>query len=346
MAANSKIKLALRLSLITIICIFLCRFVYQVAVAFSTFSEEKVQVHLYIDKNDSADSVYTKLSTYSTTQKIKLLKFIGSIDDYDKIIKTGHYVIKPEMNVLDTYKMLRAGQETPIKLVVPSVRTMQEMSRRLSKVIMPDSSTLSQCFADTNICKDFGKTPQTISCLFIPNTYEVYWDITPLQLLQRMEKESKKFWNEERRHAADSLGLSIDEIITLASIVDQETAYSKEKPTIAGLYLNRLRKGMLLQADPTVKYAVGDFSIRRILHKHLTVDSPYNTYLYKGLPPGPIAIPSIQSIDAVLNAAQHDYIYMCAKEDFSGSHNFAKNLSQHQRNARKYAAALNAKKIK
>ena len=346
MAVNNKIKLVLRLSLISIICIFLYTCAYQVFLAFSTFSKERSQVHLYIDKDDSADSVYNKLSSYRSTKKIKLLKFIGKIDGYDKIIKTGHYIIRPEMNTLDTYKMLRIGQETPIKLVVPSVRTMEEMSRRLSKAIMSDSSTLSQCFSDSSICKNFGKTQQTISCLFIPNTYEVYWDITPLQLLQRMEKESKKFWNEKRRNAADSLGLSLDEIITLASIVDQETTYSKEKPTIAGLYLNRLRKGMLLQADPTVKYAIGDFSIRRILHKHLTIDSPYNTYLYKGLPPGPISIPSIQSIDAVLNATQHNFIYMCAKEDFSGSHNFAKTLSQHQKNARKYAAALNAKKIK
>lgn len=177
--------------------------------------------------------------------------------------------------------------------------------------------------------------------MFIPNTYEVYWDISIDGLLKRMKKEYDKFWNDSRKDKAAVIGLTPVEVSILASIVEEECTYTDEYPTVAGLYLNRIKRKQLLQADPTVKFAVGDFGLRRILNVHLETDSPYNTYKYEGLPPGPIRIPSIKGIDSVLNYAKHDYLYMCAKEDFSGRHNFAKTLAEHNKNAANYRNALN-----
>ena len=180
----------------------------------------------------------------------------------------------------------------------------------------------------------------------IPNTYEMYWDVSADNFLLRMKKENDNFWNKERQTKAQTLGLNANQVATLASIVDSESAYNPEKPRIAGLYINRIKKGMLLQSDPTVIYAIGDFTIRRVLNRHLEADSPYNTYKYKGLPPGPIRIPSIAGLDAVLNHENNNYLYMCAKEDFSGSHNFAVTYAEHQANARRYVKALNERGIK
>ena len=182
--------------------------------------------------------------------------------------------------------------------------------------------------------------------LFIPDTYEVYWNISLDKLMKKMEKANNNFWNEERTTKANAMGLTKDEVATLASIVDEETANNSEKPMIAGMYFNRLKKGMPLQADPTIKFALKDFALRRIYHKLLTVDSPYNTYKNQGLPPGPIKIASVAGIDAVLNYVHHDYLYMCAKEDFSGTHNFAVTYSEHLQNAAKYTKALNNRGIK
>ena len=186
---------------------------------------------------------------------------------------------------------------------------------------------------------------QTFMAMFIPNTYEVYWNCSVNDLLQRMKRESDRFWASRDAKLA-RCGLTRNEAITLASIVYEETKRQSEMPVVAGVYINRLRRGMPLQADPTVKFALGDFSLRRILHKHLEVDSPYNTYRVVGLPPGPICMPSIAAIDAVLNYQEHDYLYFCAKEDLSGAHNFARTLAEHNRNARAYAAALNRLKIR
>ena len=216
---------------------------------------------------------------------------------------------------------------------------------------MADSAAIMQALTDETVVKDLGYTNETLPCLFIPNTYEVYWDVKVNDLLRRLKKENEVFWNEERRHKLAEVGsyageeMTIEKVVTLASIVDSETANNSEKPAIAALYMNRLRIGMPLQSDPTVKFALQDFALRRILHKHLEVDSPYNTYKNKGLPPGPICVPSIAGIDAVLNHANHEYIYMCAKEDFSGTHNFAVGYAEHQRNAARSAAALNKRNI-
>ena len=187
----------------------------------------------------------------------------------------------------------------------------------------------------------YGFKPEEMIGMFIPNTYEVWWNITPEGLTERMKKEYDNFWNEERVAKLARTRLTQKEVTTLASIICEETRMTDEMPTMAGVYINRLRRGMLLQADPTVKFAIGDFTIRRVLNRHLEVDSPYNTYKYAGLPPSPICMPSIKGIDAVLNYKESNYLYFCAKEDFSGYHNFARTLSEHNQNARRYANALN-----
>lgn len=211
---------------------------------------------------------------------------------------------------------------------------------------MTDSSNLARLLMDSTYCAQIGYSTETLPCLFIPNTYEVYWTMTPEAFVKRMQKEHDRFWNEERKAKAQSIGLTPEEVATLASIVEEETANNAEKPMVAGLYINRLHADMPLQADPTVKFALQDFGLRRILHTHLETDSPYNTYKHTGLPPGPIRIPSIQGIESVLNYTRHNYLYMCAKEDFSGTHNFAATFSQHLANARKYQQELNRRKIK
>ena len=211
---------------------------------------------------------------------------------------------------------------------------------------MLDSLELSEFTTTPIYYKNIGYEKETLPSLFIPNTYEVYWDIKPEYLMIRLMKERRKFWNEDRLAKAKALNMTPEEVATLASIVDEETNNNAEKPIVAGLYINRLKRNIPLQADPTVKFALGDFARKRILLADLEVESPYNTYKRTGLPPGPIRIATIAGIESVLNYARHDYIYMCAKEDFSGTHNFATTLSQHNANARRYQEALNKLNIK
>ena len=293
---------------------------------------------IYIDNDDTRDSVWQKSGLGWRGNMLNLvLPF--------KKVRTGRYDVGQDIPTLTLYRKLRNGQQDPIHLTIPTSRTIEKLAGTLSRKLMLDSLTLVNAFRDEEICRQAGYNTATLPAMFIPNTYEVYWDISLEGLVRRMQKENKAFWNTEREEKAKALNMSHEEICTLASIVDEETANDAEKPTIAGLYLNRLKKGMPLQADPTVKYAVGDFSLRRITGEHLKKESPYNTYLNTGLPPGPIRIASIAGLDAVLNHQHHNYLYMCAKADFSGTHEFAATFSEHKKNARKYIRALNARNI-
>ncbi len=261
-------------------------------------------------------------------------------------LRPGCYDIHPGENIVTIFRRLRNGQQTPVNVVLPVVRTMPDMARSLGRQLMLDSTAVADSLCDSTFTARYGHTPQTIAALFIPNTYQVYWSTSLHDFMCRMQREYKAFWNEERCRKAQQAGFTPVEVATLASIVDAETANNAEKPMVAGMYVRRLQIGMPLQADPTVVFAVGDFSLRRVLNHHLSAPSPYNTYLNKGLPPGPIRVPSVAGIDAVLNHVKHKNIYMCAKEDFSGTHNFAATYDQHLRNARRYQRALNARKIK
>lgn len=264
---------------------------------------------------------------------------------YPKLIKPGHYVITEEMSNRAILTKLRAGKQDPVKLVFNNIRTKQELAGHIAEQIEADSVSLLQKLEDNNYLKTIGFSTQDIMSMFIPNTYEVYWNISAEKFMERMQKEHKAFWNENRMSKLASINLTQLEAYTLASIVEKETNQNDEKPDVAGVYLNRLRKGWLLQADPTLVFALGDFSIKRVLNVYKTIDSPYNTYKYFGLPPGPICLPSISSIDAVLNYRSHNYMYFCAREDFSGFHNFAVTLNEHLLNAEKYQNALNQKGI-
>ena len=313
---------------------------------FAPISKGQEACYIYVDSDDDIDSIYHKVSANARPMQMAGFKMLTAFTGYGEKIRTGKYDMGSQLSTQTVFRNMRNKFQVPVRLVVPNVRTVERLVSKLEKFIEPDSAALIAYLRNDSVCRAYGYARETLSCLFLPNTYEVYWDITPEQLLKRMQKESKKFWNEERKQKAEQQGLTPVEAITLASIVDQETANNGEKPAIAGMYLNRLRKGMLLQADPTVKFALQEFGLRRILHAHLMVDSPYNTYRYKGLPPGPISIPAISSIEAVLNAENNDYLYMCAKEDFSGTHNFAATYGEHLRNARKYTQALDKRGIK
>lgn len=293
---------------------------------------------LYIDRDDTADSIREKSGLgwrFNTFNKIIPYK-----------VRTGYYLIEPHETSLDLYRKLRNGQQTPIQLPIPSVRTLDRLAGFIGHRLLLDSAEVYAAFQDSIYLESLGYTYQTLPALFIPNTYEVYWDVSLKGFMNRMVKENSRFWNAEREEKAKRVGYNHQEIATLASIIDEETANNAEKPMVAGMYLNRLRINMPLQADPTVKFALGDFSLRRIYFEHLKVDNPYNTYQNAGLPPGPIRIPSIAGLDAVLNYKDQPYLYMCAKEDFSGTHNFAVTYREHLNNARRYSAALNKRNIK
>ena len=260
-------------------------------------------------------------------------------------VKGGSYLINDGMSILQLVSKLYSGNQDPIRITINKHRTLEQLCRFLGEKMEFSADSMLVLLRDPDFCAQYGETPQTILGLFHRNTYEVYWTTSPRRFLDRMKRESDAFWN-PREQSLKLLNLTRQQVITLASIVDEETNVNDEKADIASVYLNRLRIGMPLQADPTVKYAIGDFSIRRILNYMLQTDSPYNTYRIQGLPPGPICIPSTASIDAVLKNKKTDWIYFCAKEDFSGRHNFSSNLADHQRNAARFHKALNNKNIR
>lgn len=302
--------------------------------------------YIYIDRDDNLDSVYQKIIITGKPKQMFGFEYQAEKNNYANRIRTGRYAIKPGDNMRYLYRRLSMGYQTPVNLTIGSVRTLDRIARNAGRQLMIDSTEVAQLLADTSYIRSIGYTKETLPALFIPNTYEVYWDMSSKEFFERMQREHKAFWNEKRLKQAEAIGLSPIEVATLASIVEEETANAAEKPMVAGLYINRLKRGMLLQADPTVKFSMQDFGLKRVLFKHLETDSPYNTYKYAGLPPGPIRVASIQGLESVLNYTKHNYLYMCAKEDFSGTHNFATTSAQHAANARRYQQALNRLRIR
>lgn len=317
---------------------------YRAVMAPVVQGEQTVYIQVYpgYDAQRVEEVLTSSVELKSTVAFAPLMKHY----EYDTRVKPGNYAIRPGDSMRDICLRLLSGNQTPVKLVVPSVRTLDRLAGAVGKQLMVDSAMVMRTLTDARLIDSLGYTKETLPCMFIPNTYEVYWTMSPEQFMDRMLKENKRFWNAARVDKAKAQGLTPNEVVTLASIVNEETNKVDEMPMVAGLYLNRLKRGMLLQADPTVKFALGQFELRRILYAHLEYDSPYNTYKYAGLPPGPIRIPSVDAIESVLNPSKHSHIYMCAKEDFSGYHNFATTLSQHNANARRYQQALNSRGIK
>lgn len=308
------------------------------------FHPEKT-TYIYIDRDDTTDSIFNKVKANGNANSLVGFKWMAKYRNPNNMVRTGKYAIKPGDNAFNLYTRLFRGYKEPVNLAIGSVRTIDNLAKNIGRQLMIDSIEVANAINDTVFQQSLGYTEQTIGSLFIPDTYQVYWDISADDLMKRMQKEHNSFWNEDRLQKAKDLGMTPMQVATLASIVEEETNDNGEKPMVAGLYINRLKRGIPLQADPTVKFALQDFGLRRITNEHLKFQSPYNTYLNTGLPPGPIRIPSKRGIESVLNYTQHNYIYMCAKEDFSGTHNFAVTLNEHMQNARKYWKALNERKI-
>ncbi len=267
------------------------------------------------------------------------------LKSYGRNVKPGSYMIEPGMSNNNIVNILRSGRQTPVNVTFNNIRTLEELAGKIGGQIEADSASLSAFLADENNYSSDGFDRRTVVSVFIPDTYQLYWSVDAQGFYRRMLKEYRTFWDEDRMAAAEAIDLTPVEVSVLASIVDEEASKADEKPRIAGLYLNRLRLGIPLQADPTVKFAVNDFTLRRILNKHLEVDSPYNTYTFKGLPPGPIRCPSRSGLEAVLNAEKHDYLYMVAKYDSSGYHHFSRTLAEHNKFAAAYRRELNRRKI-
>lgn len=306
----------------------------------------KSVVYVYIDREQDFDALCRQLVDSAGCKRIGSFKQLALMMNYPDYMRTGRYAVRPGMNNITLVRDLKRGHQVATRITFNNIRFKEDLAECLNKQLMLDKGELLQLMNDSAWCDSLGFTPATINAIFIPNTYEVYWNISAEKLMQRMNREYKAFWTEQRLQKAKDAGLTPVEVAVLASIVEEETAAADEYPIVAGLYINRLKSGIPLQADPTVKFAIGDFSLQRILFEHLEIDSPYNTYKYAGLPPGPLRIPTIKGLDAVLNHTRHKYIYMCAKEDFSGRHNFAVTLAEHSRNANRYRAELNRRKIR
>ncbi|AWW30136.1 endolytic transglycosylase MltG [Echinicola strongylocentroti] len=314
---------------------------YQVFFSPNTLTESDVPAELKIPSNATFQQVSDSLASNEIITDVISFSFVSKVLKYQENVKPGRYIIQPKMSNKELVSLLRSGRQTPVNLTFNNIRTKEDLSEKITDNLEINKDQFLSLLQDSVYIRKFDFNEETIMSMFIPNTYEVYWNISPETLFDRMYREYNKFWTKPRIASADSLGMSRTEVATLASIVQAETAKKDERPKIAGVYINRLERNIPLQADPTLVFALGDFSIKRVLNVHKEIDSPYNTYLHTGLPPGPINLPDISSLDAVLHYDQHNYLYFCAKEDFSGYHVFSTNLRDHLIQARKYQNALN-----
>ncbi len=317
---------------------------YLYRLVFAPFTPAET-VYIYVDEERNYEEVIRQLKEQAALPSEKIFRFLAGKMNYPERVRSGRYAISGGMTMPDVIRLLRSGNQTPVNITFNNIRTKEDLAGRLASQLMTDSLTLLVALRDPQVAEKMGFTLETMVTMFIPNTYEVYWNTDVEALMQRMKREHHRFWNDTRIKKAKERGLTPVEVSILASIVEEEATYLDEYPIVAGLYLNRLKRGMRLEADPTVKFAVGDFTLRRILYRHLEVESPYNTYKREGLPPGPIRIPSIAAIDATLSPQDHQYLFMCAKDDLSGRHNFAATHAEHARNAARYQRALNQRGI-
>lgn len=315
---------------------------YKVYFAPNTTGKEK---YLYVRTGHTLDDLFQEIRQKDILTDIGTFSQAAAKMDLKGALKPGRYKIAKGMTNRGLINMLKAGNQEPVKLKFQNIRKKENFAGYLAKNLESDSLTFIKLLDSAALIEKYGFNKDNSYTMFIPNTYELYWNTTPSEFFEKMQKEYEKFWNDSRKAKAAALNLSPIQVSILASIVDAEALYDKEMPIIAGLYLNRLQKGILLQADPTVIYANDDFTVKRVTNSLLQVQSRYNTYKYAGLPPGPIMMPSINAIDAVLNKDNNNYIYMCAKEDFSGFHNFAVTVQEHEINAKKYREALNKRNI-
>ncbi len=340
-----KKKLLYLILTITIIGAILAAQQYYLAYVSNLKSNDGEAHLIYIYPETTLSELQDKISLTHTIQShwswelhCKLLRFTRP--------KPGCYELLPEEGSIAVIRRLRGGMQTPVQVTFNNVRTREQLASRLANQLMLDSASIATRLEDNDFLKQYNLNKETAVSLFLPNSYELFWTISPDQLFRRMHQEYNAFWTPEREAKAKHLGLTKAEVATIASICEEENNNPAEYPIIAGLYLNRVKKGMPLQACPTVKFALQDFTIRRVLTRHLEVESPYNTYKYPGLPPGPIRIPRASTMDAVLNRTPHNYLYMCASADFNGTHHFSSTYAEHARYAREYQRALNKRGIR
>ncbi|MFA7081712.1 MAG: endolytic transglycosylase MltG [Bacteroidales bacterium] len=331
-----KKKLSFILPILAIISAFILFSVYFLTAKVDIFDEK---VYLYISPNTQSSEVVKTIESQNIIFNSVAFKLYSTVFKYNKVY-SGRYEIEKGMSVAKLVKKLSRGQQSPIRLIIGKSRTKEIFAQTISNELAITKKELLDKMNDNKFLNEFGVDSVSVISLFIPNTYELYWNISAQEFIIRMHKEQEKFWK-KREDKLKEIGYNKLEVMTIASIVEEETNQNAEKPIVAAVYINRLKKGMLLQADPTVKFALGDFTIKRIIGSMLGVNSPYNTYKNTGLPPSPICIPSISSIDAVLNYQKNDFIFFCAREDFSGYHNFTADVQEHYSNARKYHKALN-----
>lgn len=345
-ALNRKIKFSFVLISLLLLLIAAISFYYILLAPNVRLQDQQKEAYLYIHDNDSFEDVVKQLTAKEFLLNTGTFATVAKALNYTEQVRPGGYKVKEGMSNLTLVRKLRNGLQDPVHVTFNNIRTKEQLAARLSDELMADSASIIELLTDNNMLAGYGLTTETAVSVFIPNTYEFFWDTDARELFERMIKEYDRFWTEERKARAASIPLTRTEVITLASIVEEESNKRHELSIIAGLYINRLKIGMPLQADPTVRFAINDFKIKRVLFGHLKAQSPYNTYVNKGLPPGPIRLPLTTSIDAVLNYAKHDFLFMSAKETFNGEHNFAKSHSEHVNNARKYRRALDARGIR
>lgn len=300
---------------------------------------------IYIHEGDSFEAVMQILLSKGYVRNEYTLRQVARLKRYPRHIKTGRYRIADNMNNNQLINLLRSGSQEAVCFIFNNIRTLEDFAGILSHQLAIDSVDFLTFARDSALVAQYGFTTDNFIGMFIPNTYQIYWNTSVSDFVKRMNREYRAFWTPERLSKSQKAGLSPLEVITIASIVEEETNIPQEYPVIAGVYINRLQKGWRLEACPTLKFALGDFSIQRILEKHKYVDSPYNTYKNAGLPPGPVRMPSIQVIDATLNYVRHQYMFFCAKSDFSGTHHFSRTLREHNHYAASYHQALNRKNI-
>ncbi len=329
----------------SVLTISMTFYFYQVFFSPNVLTQTEQSYPLKIASNSNYKTVANQLYDDQVVNDMVSFGFVAKILGYQDKVKSGLYVIKPDMTNLELVRQLRSGNQAPVRITFNNVRTKEDLAEKITANMEVTEEQFLGLLTDSVLIRKYDFDEETIMSMFIPNTYELWWDTSPEKLFDRMHQEYQRFWTDARKEKAAAMGLDQKEVSTLASIVQAESQKADERPRIAGVYLNRLRINMPLQADPTLVFALGDFSLKRVLNVHKETDSPYNTYKFTGLPPGPINLPDITALDAVLNAEDHDYLYFCAKEDFSGYHAFASSLAQHNANARRYQAALNQAQI-
>lgn len=316
-------------------------YVWQIAKTPNYQVDEKKGFALLIPKGATFQTVWDSLNAHKIVRDELSFKFLAKLLKFHENVHEGRYMITAEMGNYELLKKLRSGRQDAIRLTFNNIRLKKDLVHKIGNRFQFDSLTFSNMLNDSAVARKYGFTSETIMCMFLPNTYEIYWTVTPNEFFDTMHGWYQKFWTEDRKQKAAAIGLTPIQAQIMASIVEAETKKPDEKPRVAGVYMNRLNAKMPLQADPTVVFAHQDFTIKRVNSTLTSIKSPYNTYKVIGLPPGPINLPDLKSIDAVLNYEHHKYMYFCAKEDFSGYHNFAESFEDHLNNARIYQDALN-----